>query len=93
MKKYLLILGVVYEADPLTENYITEIQSVSNVIESDDIHELETMGGIHLEEGGVSYKILSNEHDHDGIVWSNKAHNQYNQCMKIESPALLYSLN
>ena len=84
MKKYILILGNIYEADPTTEEFTTEIQSVDNVIESNDIYELEQMGAIHLENGGDSYKILSAEHDHDGVIWTNKAHNQYMQCTRIE---------
>lgn len=93
MKKYILILGDVYEADPLTEDFTTEIQTVENVIESNDIHELELMGAEHLAHGGNSYKVLSAEHDHIGVIWTNKAHNQYVQCVKIENLNQTYNLN
>lgn len=85
MKKYILILGDIYEADPLTENFTTLIVAIDNAIESNDINELELMGGEYLNNGGLAYKILSAGFTHDGLMWSNLAHNQYNQVRSIDS--------
>ena len=85
MKKYILILGTIYEADPLIENFTTLIISVEGVIESNDIYELELYGSDYLSSGGTSYKVLvAGEDEHSELVWSNKAHNQYNQIKSIE---------
>lgn len=93
MKKYILLLGDIINADPLKENYTTEILSVDLVVESNDIHELERMGANYLAEGGNSYKVLNTAHDHEGVVWTNKAHNQYAECVKIESVYSPQSMN
>lgn len=85
MKKYILILGTIWESDPLQENFATLIRDVDNIVESDDIWELEQIGSIYLSEGGMSYKILDKTIEHEGVAWSNKAFMQYQEITGIDS--------
>lgn len=76
MKQFVLVMGLILESDPLSNQFTTLIRDVDNIVESDDVYELETMGGEYLANGGHAYKILDNTHEHEGVVWSNKAVNQ-----------------
>jgi len=85
MKRYMLVLGLILEADPLKNECTTLIRSVDNVVESDNIHELEQMGAEWLYMGGSAYKVLDTTHEHEGVAWSNKAVNQFKEIVRIQS--------
>lgn len=92
MKQYILILGLIWESEPLSENFATLIREVDNVIESDDIYDLELMGSVYLSEGGMSYKILDTTNEHEGVAWSHIAFMQYQYITKIE-PLTISNIN
>jgi len=73
MKQFILIMGLVIEADPLQNECTTLIRSIENIVESNDIYELEQMGADWLANGGTAYKVLDRTHEHEGVAWSHKA--------------------